>query len=389
MGKGSSREERREALDELHAKVLGPSRIDPVAAAAIRECVARIPDELVAPPKVRHVVVELLDRLLRVAAVGISRLMGAPREIDRALAAALGEPEIGARRVYLALSALLGRTCLVERPSRQIWKIRLREACDPGSEIHRRMLMEAPRVVALADAPSRGAVGATNELAVLRAEVDALRETLAEERRLRVAAVEALWEARCGAGEVPPGSASQVVEGMSRRSEDNGAAPASASPSPSRSRGGDTRGGVGGSMEDREGASEVAADPASGVEVVDVVAMDEELMASLARALLAELKVGDAAPVESEWPPWGAGVQGMLAETAASERAADGRRQEVAELHEPMAAAELGQRLAARNFEEEAARTEVVASTGGEAPGKGPSQARRFSEMLHKKKRRR
>ena len=141
-------------------------------------------------------------------------------------------------------------------------------------------------------------------------------------------------------------------------------------------------------MEDREGASEVAADPASGVEVVDVVAMDEELMASLARALLAELKVGDAAPVESEWPPWGAGVQGMLAETAASERAADGRRQEVAELHEPMAAAELGQRLAARNFEEEAARTEVVASTGGEAPGKGPSQARRFSEMLHKKKRR-
>ncbi|HRI06711.1 MAG TPA: hypothetical protein PKW35_02780, partial [Nannocystaceae bacterium] len=176
MGKGSSREERREALDELHAKVLGPSRIDPVAAAAIRECVARIPDELVAPPEVRRVVVELLDRLLRVAAVGIPRLMGAPREIDRALAAALGEPEIGARRVYLALSALLGRTCLVERPSRQNWKIRLRDACDPGSEIHRRMLMEAPRAVALADAPSRGAVGATDELAVLRAEVDALRE---------------------------------------------------------------------------------------------------------------------------------------------------------------------------------------------------------------------
>ena len=52
-------------------------RVDQLAAAAIRECVARIPDVVVAPPEIRRVVEELLDRLLRVAAVGIPRLMGA------------------------------------------------------------------------------------------------------------------------------------------------------------------------------------------------------------------------------------------------------------------------------------------------------------------------
>jgi hypothetical protein len=58
---------------------------------------------------------------------------------------AAGDP----RGVYRALRAMLGRTALVVRHSRQIWELRLAGLADAASEVHRALVAETPALFCL------------------------------------------------------------------------------------------------------------------------------------------------------------------------------------------------------------------------------------------------
>jgi hypothetical protein len=195
MNDTSTRRRRHQGIEELHAAILKPWTVEADAAAALQRCLTSIPDRLIVPPQTRRLVTTLLERLLRLAAIGVPWLYGTPQIIDHTIATHLDEPELGGRAFYIALRALLGHTALVERPSRQAWKIRLREACVPSSVIHRKILAETPRAVVIAPtvaAPVSPTNAPPSELGELRAQLVALRQELEEERRRRVAAEEAL-----------------------------------------------------------------------------------------------------------------------------------------------------------------------------------------------------
>ena len=181
------------AADELspdYARILVPRRLDPRIVAAVQLCLRRLPERLPLTPRPLRAVEHLVDRLLRVAAIGCLDFTGTPRDIDVALARRLGEPEAGARWVYTGLKALLGRTVLVEYPARQRWIVRLASVADPSSPLHLAFLGEFESILVLA--PDRE----TSDERVRHAEMEALRRELEAERRRRAGAEEALRSRR-------------------------------------------------------------------------------------------------------------------------------------------------------------------------------------------------
>lgn len=188
MGRKIARSE--DALSPEYARVLIPRRLDPQVVTAILICLRQIPDRLPLTPRPLRAVELLIDRLVRVAALGCRDFHGTPHEIDVALARRLGEAESGTREVYLALRSLLGRTVLVEHPSRQRWNLRLAGVADPSSPLHQAFLAEFDPVLVLdAEGPLPGApVDDTDP----RAELESLRRALEAERVRRSAAEAAL-----------------------------------------------------------------------------------------------------------------------------------------------------------------------------------------------------
>lgn len=85
----------------------------------------------------------LVDLLIRLGEVGAFDLEGSLRKVGNQIGELLGElPE--SSRLYRGMRALAGRTCLVERVSRQIWRLALAGITDPASPRHQRLLDETP-----------------------------------------------------------------------------------------------------------------------------------------------------------------------------------------------------------------------------------------------------
>lgn len=195
-------------LAEHYARILG-QQADRRVSAVIRTCLSRIPSRLPIQGEDLHAVEELVGRVLRLGEVGARDPVGSPRQIDDYIAGRLGEPASGPRSVYRALRAMVGRTALVERLSRQIYVLRLAELLDPSSKVHRALLAETPALYSLPASDTEADDLHTPPQLVepltadssqhLRLEVARLQEELAAERlaraevdRRRVAAEAAL-----------------------------------------------------------------------------------------------------------------------------------------------------------------------------------------------------
>ena len=166
-----------------YARLLGASqgRAQREASAAARACLVamrfRFPEALV-----------LVELVIRLGEVGAFDLIGTIRQIGERIGELLGEPPPDAVRLQRAMRAVAGRTCLVERQSRQLWRLCLAGISDPASPRHRSLLAETPspyRLGAVAEARSK-VVGGDE-----RAERAGLRERLeAAAARLRAAEAE-------------------------------------------------------------------------------------------------------------------------------------------------------------------------------------------------------
>lgn len=210
-----------EDLSRHYARILGQRAPDHRISEVLRACLRALPRRLAVAAGVRREVALLIERVLRVGEVGTLDIAGTPREIDAELAGALGESASDPRRIYRALRALLGRTVLVERPSRQVWVLRLSSLSDPTSALHRALIAETPSQYrlpsadqhepaspvprdqeelaklrrALEDERTRR-VEAEHELQAARAELVDLRRHLEDERQRRTAAEKAAEHAR-------------------------------------------------------------------------------------------------------------------------------------------------------------------------------------------------
>ncbi len=85
----------------------------------------------------------LIDLLIQLGDIGSFDLHGSVRTIGTQIGELLAEP-VDVARLSRGVRALCGRTCVVERVSRQLWCLRLAGASDPGSPHHRRLLAETP-----------------------------------------------------------------------------------------------------------------------------------------------------------------------------------------------------------------------------------------------------
>ena len=85
----------------------------------------------------------LIDLLIRLGDIGSFDLHGSVRTIGTQIGELLAE-RVDVARLSRGVRALCGRTCVVERVSRQLWCLRLAGASDPGSPQHRRLLAETP-----------------------------------------------------------------------------------------------------------------------------------------------------------------------------------------------------------------------------------------------------
>ena len=85
----------------------------------------------------------LIELLIRLGDIGSFDLHGSVRTIGTQIGELLAEP-VDVARLSRGVRALCGRTCVVERVSRQLWCLRLAGASDPGSPQHRRLLAETP-----------------------------------------------------------------------------------------------------------------------------------------------------------------------------------------------------------------------------------------------------
>jgi hypothetical protein len=85
----------------------------------------------------------VVDLLIRLGDVGAFDLEGSLRKIGGQIGELLDE-QPDPTRLYRGMRALAGRTCLVERVSRQIWRLGLAGLTDPSSTRHRRLLTETP-----------------------------------------------------------------------------------------------------------------------------------------------------------------------------------------------------------------------------------------------------
>lgn len=135
-------------LASHYARILGQPA-DHRVSAVIRICLRRLPSRLPVSGRDRRAVEGLIERVLRLGEVGSPDLVGSTREIDGSIARRLGEPAGDPRSVYRALHAMLGRTALVERHSRQTWALRLSGLADSGSEVHRALVAETPTLYCL------------------------------------------------------------------------------------------------------------------------------------------------------------------------------------------------------------------------------------------------
>jgi len=140
---GPIAEARAAELAEHYARILG-RQADHRVSAVVRTCLRRLPARLPIRGGERRAVEALIERVLRLGDVGSPDLFGSTSQIDAAIACRLGEAAGDPRGVYRALRAMLGRTALVVRHSRQIWELRLAGLADAASEIHRALVAETP-----------------------------------------------------------------------------------------------------------------------------------------------------------------------------------------------------------------------------------------------------
>lgn len=122
-----------------YARLLGVSqgRAQREAATAARACLAamrfRFPEALY-----------LVELVIRLGDVGAFDLVGSVRQIGERIGELLGEPPPDSVRLQRAMRAVAGRTCSVERQSRQLWRLCLAGLCDPTTLRHRSLLAETP-----------------------------------------------------------------------------------------------------------------------------------------------------------------------------------------------------------------------------------------------------
>ena len=190
-------------LAEHYARILG-QQADRRVSAVIRTCLSRIPSRLPIQGEDLHAVEELVGRVLRLGEVGARDPVGSPRQIDDYIAGRLGEPASGPRSVYRALRAMVGRTALVERLSRQIYVLRLAELLDPSSKVHRALLAETPALYSLPPSDTDTAVGASalrgeageaDDLRTSPQLVEPLAADSSQQLRLEVARLQEEWAA--------------------------------------------------------------------------------------------------------------------------------------------------------------------------------------------------
>jgi hypothetical protein len=146
--RGSIAEVRAAELAEHYARILG-RQADLRVSAVVRTCLRRLPARLPIRGGDRRAVEALIERVLRLGDVGSPNLVGSTSQIDADIARLLGEAAGDPRGVYRALRAMLGRTALVVRHSRQIWELRLAGLADAASEVHRALVAETPALYCL------------------------------------------------------------------------------------------------------------------------------------------------------------------------------------------------------------------------------------------------
>jgi len=155
-----------------YARLLGApqGRAQREAAEAARACLVamrfRFPEALF-----------LVELVIRLGEVGAFDLAGSVKQIADMIGEILGESPPDPVKLQRSLRALDGRTRLVEKQSRQRWRLRLAGISDPASERHRLLLEETPSPYRLG-----GAVEQRTEQhnAEAGAEVLALRQRLQE-----------------------------------------------------------------------------------------------------------------------------------------------------------------------------------------------------------------
>jgi hypothetical protein len=146
--RGPTAEVRAAELAEHYARILG-RQADLHVSAVVRTCLRRLPARLPIRGGERRAVEALIERVLRLGNVGSPNLVGSTSQIDADIARLLGEAAGDPRNVYRALRAMLGRTALVVRHSRQIWELRLAGLADAASEVHRALVAETPALYCL------------------------------------------------------------------------------------------------------------------------------------------------------------------------------------------------------------------------------------------------
>jgi hypothetical protein len=146
--RGPIAEMRAAELAEHYARILG-RQADHRVSAVVRTCLRRLPARLPIRGGERRAVEALIERVLRLGDVGSPDLVGSTSQIDADIARRLGEPAGDPRGVYRALRAMLGRTAIVVRHSRQIWELRLAGLADAASEVHRALVAETPALYCL------------------------------------------------------------------------------------------------------------------------------------------------------------------------------------------------------------------------------------------------
>lgn len=127
----------------------------------------------------------VIDLMIRLGEVGSLDFYGGLRTIGQQIGDLLHEM-IDVARLYRGVRALHGHTCVVERVSRQLWRLRLAGASDPASPHHRRLLAETPTPYRLgAGDDSAGqdqgrAAHAAEDVAILRGRLAVAAEHAAE-----------------------------------------------------------------------------------------------------------------------------------------------------------------------------------------------------------------
>jgi len=155
------------------------------ASAAARACFEAMRSRFAGPDAAY-----VIGLLIRLGEVGSLDFFGSLRTIGEQIGDMLGEV-IDAARLYRGMRALHGHTCVVERVSRQLWRLRLAGASDPASPHHRQLLAETPTPYRLGagDGDDRGRVE-------LSEEASSLRHRLALAEKYAAAAVDERDQAR-------------------------------------------------------------------------------------------------------------------------------------------------------------------------------------------------